>query len=83
MLSENVRDFLRAAAWILMGVGVLLVILSGLRQFGLMSPPIVNVNGNPIYTALSLAASAVASVVQGGILLVLLSIDERIQNRSL
>ncbi len=81
MLSENLRDFLRAAAWILIVIGVLLAILSGLRQFGLMSPPIINVNGHPLYTALSLVGSAVGSVVQGGLLLVLLSIDERIQNR--
>lgn len=64
-----------------MAAGVLLAILSGLRQFGVISPPIINVNGNPIFTGVSLAASAAGSLVQGGILLVLLSIDERIQNR--
>ena len=81
MMSDKLRDFLRAAAWTLIGVGVLLVVVSGLRQFGLLSPPIINVNGNPVSTVLGLVGAAAGSVVQGGLLLVLLSIDERIQNR--
>ena len=81
MMSDKLRDFLRAAAWTLIGVGVLLVVDAGLRQFGLLSPPIINVNGNPVSTVLGLVGAAAGSVVQGGLLLVLLSIDERIQNR--
>jgi|GEM_PF-3345407 len=81
MLSDNLRDFLRAAAWLLIAIGLILTVWSGLRQMGLVSPSIVNVNGEPFSAVLNLVLGAVASVVQGGLLLVLLSIDERIQNR--
>ena len=81
MISENLRGFLRAAAWLLIVVGVTLTIMNGLRQIGLMSPPVVVVNGNGLYAAFSLVGSVLAYVVQGGVLLALLSLDERIQKR--
>ncbi|QQQ19388.1 hypothetical protein JIP62_04615 [Brevundimonas vitis] len=81
MLSENLRQFLQAIAWCLIFLGLVLVLISGLREVGLMSPPSITVNGDPISTILTLLSRAAAVVVQGGVLLVLLSIDERIQNR--
>jgi hypothetical protein len=83
MLSENLRGFLRAAAWLLIVVGLILTVWSGLRQLGLVSPGIVNVNGEPFSAVLNLLLGAASSVVQGGLILVLLSIDERIQNRGI
>lgn len=81
MLSDNIRDFLQMCAWAVIGIGVLLAILSALSHLGLMPNRTIAVNSDPFTTAVSLLGRAVASVVQGGVLLALLSIDERLQNR--
>lgn len=81
MMSENLRGFFSAAAWLFILIGVVVAVGHGLRVFGLFSPPIVSVNQGPIFQGLSVVGSILAPIVQGGILLSLLSIDERIQNR--
>ncbi|MFW2342822.1 hypothetical protein [Brevundimonas sp.] len=81
MLSDNVRGFLQMCAWGVIAIGVLLAALSGLGYLGVMPGPVTVGGGGPLTTVLSLLGRAAASVVQGGLLLALLSIDERLQNR--
>ncbi|MFK0298608.1 hypothetical protein ACIQTU_05230 [Brevundimonas sp. NPDC090276] len=81
MISENLRGFFCAAAWLLIVIGVVIAVGHGLRMVGFFSPPIVSVNQGPVFQGLSVMGSIFAPIVQGGILLSLLSIDERIQNR--
>ena len=82
MLSEEMRQLFRAAAWALIAVGVIVAVYSGLRQLGIMGPPAIAVNGNVVTALLGVIVSASAAFVQGGVILALLSIDERLQNKA-
>ncbi|WP_292033007.1 MULTISPECIES: hypothetical protein [unclassified Brevundimonas] len=81
MMSDNLRGFFGAAAWLLIVIGVIIAVGHGLRMFGFFSPPIVSVNQGAVFQGLSVIGAIFAPIVQGGMLLSLLSIDERIQNR--
>ena len=78
MIGPKLRRALKVAAWVLMLFGPLLTLIAlyevaTSQNFAL---------GNELGRAwVSLAVGLVSPIVQGGVLLALLSIDERIQKR--
>lgn len=79
MIGDKTRDFLKAIAGFL--------ILFGVLQATLLIPQAIRVMGmagssfHPWGALLSIFTAFLGPAVQAGILLTLLSIDERIQNR--
>jgi hypothetical protein len=78
MIGNHLRKGLRWAAVLLMLFGP---VAAGLFIHGQLGNPNFEVVGAPWQFWLGSVMSLVSPIVQGGILLVLLSIDERIQAR--
>ena len=77
MIGPNLRKLLTAASWILIAFGPLLTVLT---LIDLASRP-EGMLQDEFRTLISLAIGLVSPVVNGGLLLVLLSIDERIERK--
>ena len=77
MIGPRLRKLLTAASWILIAFGPLLTVLT---LIDLASEP-GGVLGDEFRAVISLAIGLVSPVVTGGMLLVLLSIDERIERK--
>ncbi len=78
MIGVNLRKFLTATSWVLIAFGPL---LTALTLVDLASSP-EGVVQDKLRALISLAVGLVSPVVTGGLLLALLSIDERLERKA-
>lgn len=77
MIGPNLRKFLRVAAWVLIAFGPLLTLMS---LIDLASSPGGILQG-ALRASISLAVGLVSPIVNGGLLLALVSIDARLERK--